>query len=848
MTRARDIASGLGEESGEVVPHIKLDTLYPAVAGKLLDGSTSHSGDYGTAQSDGRKYYYTNIAGSKPIKDPRIGAYFGSQRHKFKSLQLLEQETATNGTNVYSVDGREWCRLSGTFVLQNNDQGNVPYLNSANSFIEITGYFSEANLISLTYSSGRDYKWKIDGGGLTTKTTFNTSSNSPLAGRYVDAGSVANIGISQTLGIHTLKLEVDASEDTYMYGIELIVQDTTDTASKSKIQIPAQTVISYGKKHSISATAQHYDPFNGFTSGSDISGYIDEATSLGMSNWKVYSTWYKGFNGGRVVKWIDSSGNIKTSVTMMPPNGQNMSTTASNAIDLSSSQTNNDIINFNTSAIDHSLSEVAKTFNWRELGNGAANTGGGGSWADASMLSSVDDISYVMDDGLTSLIGDSSVANHYPIGYINDNGSAWWFTFIGTGFTLTGRNPSNDESNPVNVVNNLPYGTHVVKIGSKSGAHIQTEISVDGVEVYPAASGLLEYGGIVNLTIHQPKMPPIPDEAVIIADYMLMADFVAFTHNSNQGYDRVCKGTRHVSASRDIFVDETEGGLSFNLAQTMPWAVGGFQLQVGGAITDTNCLSVKYKLPAFATNFVARGYDPNGRLKLHWGDNSFVTQTALGNADGAGVHPASGQTLGLLTLSANGVNGNNGQIAGIEVVTPIHTSSHYSEFETPYLKELVGGDRNMEQTNLIVSPSGETWDEVTRDTSYLGLMKTMGALETNQDTANTIIIPTEWRGSATVSTDNPMFNKDFAIAYDRLICLEDGQYNITFNQFTNDSLSAWSYQKILINGTTRALSIASDADWYGANISGNFHLKRGDYVQISGIGHTNEMIYQINRI
>ena len=38
MTRARDIASGLGEESGEVVPHIKLDVLYPAVAGNDLDG------------------------------------------------------------------------------------------------------------------------------------------------------------------------------------------------------------------------------------------------------------------------------------------------------------------------------------------------------------------------------------------------------------------------------------------------------------------------------------------------------------------------------------------------------------------------------------------------------------------------------------------------------------------------------------------------------------------------------------------------------------------------------------------------------------------------------------------
>ena len=40
-----------------------------------------HSGAYGTAQSDSKKYYYTDIKGSKPIKDPRIGAHFGSQRH-----------------------------------------------------------------------------------------------------------------------------------------------------------------------------------------------------------------------------------------------------------------------------------------------------------------------------------------------------------------------------------------------------------------------------------------------------------------------------------------------------------------------------------------------------------------------------------------------------------------------------------------------------------------------------------------------------------------------------------------------------------------------------------------------
>ena len=120
MTKARDLASGSGIEAGEVVPHIIPNVLYPAVAGKLLDGSTSHGATYGVAQSDGRSYYYTDIKGSKPIKDPRIGAHFGSQRHKFKSLQLLEQETATHGDNVYSIDGREWIRAVGTSWTEAN--------------------------------------------------------------------------------------------------------------------------------------------------------------------------------------------------------------------------------------------------------------------------------------------------------------------------------------------------------------------------------------------------------------------------------------------------------------------------------------------------------------------------------------------------------------------------------------------------------------------------------------------------------------------------------------------------------------------------------------------------------
>lgn len=98
MTRARDLASGSGIEAGEVLPHIIPGVLYPAVAGKDLSGTAlGGSYTYGTAHTDGRSYYYTDIKGSKPIKDPRIGAHFGSQRHMVDSIQELEQETAING-------------------------------------------------------------------------------------------------------------------------------------------------------------------------------------------------------------------------------------------------------------------------------------------------------------------------------------------------------------------------------------------------------------------------------------------------------------------------------------------------------------------------------------------------------------------------------------------------------------------------------------------------------------------------------------------------------------------------------------------------------------------------------
>ena len=76
------VAGGVSDAEIQSVPHIRPGVLQPAVAGKDLSGTAlGGSYVYGTAHTDGHSYYYTDIKGSKSIKDPRIGAHFGSQRH-----------------------------------------------------------------------------------------------------------------------------------------------------------------------------------------------------------------------------------------------------------------------------------------------------------------------------------------------------------------------------------------------------------------------------------------------------------------------------------------------------------------------------------------------------------------------------------------------------------------------------------------------------------------------------------------------------------------------------------------------------------------------------------------------
>ena len=821
----------------EVKPHIIPGVLYPAIGGKGIDGTTTVS-SFGTDVSISGfptlKYYYTDIKGSKPIKDPRIGAHFGSQRHKFKSLQLLEQETATHGKNVYSVDGREWVRCvdgSNGWNARYDIQGNCVEVNLGNldgtDFIEITGYFNFANVSTFTNADHQN-QTSIFLNGTDTSNDLNAAATvvTPLLNRHVDPGGLIdlNLGTVNTPGINTIKLTVSDSSSSnryaLFYAIELIAQDTTSDANKLKIQIPAQNVVSFGKKLPISATADHYDPFNGFTSGNLAAVQalgIDTATSLGLSKWlpsDAATTYYRPFNGGRVVKWVNSSGVIKTSVNMMPPNAKSIANSASptNAFATRTTAshfgTNNAMNSFEagTELDSAQLSEVATSLYAREFGNGSAN--GDASFKDISTVTSDADAGFVMDDGLTSMSGSLAYDTYQSVKPHSTN-SPHNITFIGTGLTL--RQEGNTHTGIHAIAQNLPFGTHILSAVRNSTAN-NTPYKLDGVQLF---TGFLD---IAEVTIHQPKKPPIPEDAVVLCDYMLMADHVNKTSHTNGV--TIGKGVRLLDSSRDIYHDTSSGSMLLNNASIPDgYPFRNYMNSGSGAKIS--------RIQAFGTSF---GIDALASVR---GKPQVNGSDVLHTDRGSHVHINSAVTLGNNLFGWQAETSQDGGFFRFEIATPIHTSHHYQPFETPFLHEVVGGDRNMEQTNLVVSSDGKTWDEVTRDTSYIGNVVVSAKFSADRVQSWGFQIPDDHRGKTT--DGEYLGNKDFAIAYDRFVCLKEGHYNITRHGTAKD-VATPSGLEIYINDsiiqTTENYSENSGGWRASVILSVNAYLKRGDTVRV----------------
>ena len=142
----------------------------------------------------------------------------------------------------------------------------------------------------------------------------------------------------------------------------------------------------------------------------------------------------------------------------------------------------------------------------------------------------------------------------------------------------------------------------------------------------------------------------------------------------------------------------------------------------------------------------------------------------------------------------------------------------------------------MEQTHLICSADGKTWDEVTRDTSYMGPST---QLIVASDDGN-------WNNSSGLTDHRGYFsryglgNKNIAWGYDRAIILEDGVYEIHLTAAATGGANA--DLRIQRNNTsasqnsdgTQYFSIAQDRVSVSSVV--RWDLVRGDYIYLNEAG------------
>ena len=447
-------------------------------------------------------------------------------------------------------------------------------------------------------------------------------------------------------------------------------------------------------------------------------------------------------------------------------------------------------------------------------------------------------VAYVMDDGLTGACAVDVNQSTNGIGIGNSNDDYMVMTFIGTGVTYTSAHGG--QPGPWDVATNLPYGSHTFMITRDTDASDTGKMRLDGVELWDQPSGKYGMRYPEDISFLQPKMPPIPENAVVIADYMLMADFVK---QANSNDTSISKGVRALSGSRDIYVSAAsalqEG--SNNEINYLPYGIEAYASPGGSGHTGDG------EIAWFGTQAVSllQNHASAHIIQLNGSTvaTSAIDSSRNDKSDGRTLN-APAAILGTNKIKTKMLVGGYG-FQGYYLQTPIHTSSHYQLFEAPYLKELVGGDRNMEQTNLVVTADGKTWDQLTRDTSYIGNVCIFTTNDENISNGSSVQMFDDWRG--TYQNHKMWLNKDFAINYDKTICLVDGWYEIRTQTLRK---GAHGHCNIKINGTAVLYGHGGSSNHDTPNTTLTIFLKRGDTVQIFGSWYQDRLFshHQITRI
>lgn len=563
-----------------------------------------------------------------------LKASMGVERVAINSLKKLTKEFGPNGEIVHEESTKDArIRFVGSgWNLAAGWGPNIFYTEVVDDYMEVSFYGTGLNLLAHLNNDARDARVTVDGNveGATNILIGNTVSP-VISGRGYSPKQVVNCTSGLTLGWHTIKIRMEANYLTTS-GVEVLNEST-------------QLVVNQGT------------PYQG-----GLSAKLDTQTLLDYSPAAITGT-----KGGRVVTYITEEGVLGQAVTEVDLTPQYITNT------------------------DHTDEEIYRKINFREFG---ANRGD-----DFSTLASTSNRAFTLDDGTTTLTGNNVFTTDANVGTgILGAAPTTGFitlTFVGTGLNIvtnvdipsaSARDWDDILVNGVSVgsistigsgaainrvdkiCSGLPYGTHTVKF-IKNGAGANSP-------------------GIESFIIYQPKKPALPENVIELADYNVMADFVA---NTTAGLTPISTGVLRKNSSREtvyvgawgittspisylgghLFFTNTSGN-SFSKT----FFGTGLDYRFDGEGNNSDNISVTVNgIPLTAANFPTATFSVYGDAGL-----GFNSTTGVLDAKTAGGVIACGFVVEGLPLDSYDIEFTVNtaeylRVLAIDVITPIHSNN-----------------------------------------------------------------------------------------------------------------------------------------------------------------------------
>lgn len=578
----------------------------------------------------------TDLSGAvRRIPDPSqsLRPALGIERVMCRALLLKQDETTSSGQQVWELESKDSrVRFVGSgWTNTANINGTAPVTGTINDYIEVTFYGTGLNIFFLN-GGDLDLRVTVDGGA--EGTDIASANSGVLTNRNYSPNQILTAATGLSLGVHTVRVRLATALNWHCYGIEVL------NTSSSNIIIPKGSVIAAGENATIAA--QTSTAFN--------SGFDGNPTLNGR--------------GGRVVVYATPEGRIGKVIQQV------------------------DASQLNLSSANHANEEVIRTINFREFGANRVD--------DFSTMSGAtgSNRAFTLEDGTTTLVCSGAASN--PSSQSDritgvTSGGYYQITFIGTGLDILRGDDGNTtiDSHTISVngssigtfsgtastnfriqkiVSGLPYGTHTVRITRNAATNF-------GV-------------GALNFIIYGPKKPAIPDNAVQIAEYNLMANFAA---NNTAGVQNISTGVLRKSCLRELIyagpgtwsVSAVDPTLSIHGSLVLSNSVAGnyceytfygtgfdFRLEIASVVSSTINVTLNgaalttanYPTASFSTYGTGSGYNSaTGVLDM----NDAATIRASGFV-------CSGLPLGRYTIRLTTGNAAQLNVNGIDIITPIH--------------------------------------------------------------------------------------------------------------------------------------------------------------------------------